>query len=112
MVFGGSWPERPIPGRRSSTTEEFPDEHLTPAHEQGEALVRFQKRTRPPTAERRASRAALSEAMSGAAEGRRRIAAVTRRRRRKLIGPIFKNVAIVSAPILFMRQKILKIFEL
>lgn len=33
---------------------------------------RFQKRTRPPTAARRATRAALSEAMSGVARGRRR----------------------------------------
>lgn len=100
MVFGGSWPERAIPGSRSATTEEFPGEQVTPAHEQGVALERFQKRTRPPTAERRASRAALSEAMSGAAEGRNRTATVTRRRWWKLKRPIFKNVAIESPPIL------------
>lgn len=93
MVFGGRWPESPIPGRRSSTTEELSGEQMTPGHTQGVTLERFQKRTRPPTAERRASRAALSEAMSGAAEGRRRsTAAVTRKRWWTLKRPIFENL--------------------
>lgn len=73
MVFCKRLPERDFPGRRSSMTEEFSGEHFIPGHEQGEqALEVFQRRVRPPTAARRASSAARSDAMSGAAEGRRR----------------------------------------
>ncbi|KAG6424437.1 hypothetical protein SASPL_114855 [Salvia splendens] len=39
--FGGSLPERPIPGKWSSTTEELSGEQLTPGQVQGVGLERF-----------------------------------------------------------------------
>ena len=62
MEPAGSWPERPIPGSRNSTTRFC--WHLTPTHKQGVDWETFQSRDRPPTAERSTRRAALSEARS------------------------------------------------
>ena len=78
--MGGSSPESPIPGKWSSTTEELSGEQLKPDEAQGVGLERFHRRTRPPTAERSTIKAARSEAISGAAEWKRNVAAVNKRR--------------------------------
>lgn len=74
-MASGICPESDAPGSRRSVTR--PDSQLTPAHEQGVASVTRQRRGRPPTAERRDSRAALSAARSGADIGRRRTQTAT-----------------------------------
>lgn len=63
----GMLPVRATPGRRSTVTRL--SSQLTPAHEHGLLWFTFQSRVRPPTAERRARRAARSEARSGFAMG-------------------------------------------
>lgn len=68
MVFCGIWPERPIPGRWSSTTRL--DWHMIPAQEHG-GPERFHRRDRPPMEDRRAKSTALSAARSGLMVGKR-----------------------------------------
>lgn len=61
-MFSGIGPEREEPGRRRAITWLF--SHCTPAQLHGVGFEAFQKRVRPPAAERRDKRAARSEARS------------------------------------------------
>lgn len=74
MVAMGIWPERPEPGRRSSTTRVAPVvvfRQETPCHEHGRGSEGFHKVVRPPSV-LRPSRAALSAARSDKATGKRK----------------------------------------
>lgn len=65
-VFGGRSPERPIPGKWSSTTRFVWLSQTTPGHVHGVAgWEMFQSMERPPTEERMARMADLSAERSG-----------------------------------------------
>ena len=76
----GMVPERETPGRRRAVTRLL--SHLTPAQLQGEVCLMSQRNVRPPTAERRERRAALSALRSwveGRGRERRRVVRRTER---------------------------------
>lgn len=85
----GMVPERETPGRRRAVTRLL--SHLTPAQLQGEVCLMFQRNVRPPTAERRERRAALS-ALRSWVEGRgRERRRVVRRRERMAMDELGKT---------------------